>query len=76
MTLEQINGWITVGSILVGTGQATITQFKAMFLLLRGDVPESELDAILVAVGDDARRRQALARLDRAQAEADAAAGG
>lgn len=74
LTAEQVRMLIATGSVLFDGGLATVAQVQAVIKLLRPDVPEDQLNGILAAVRDDAKRRQELARQDQAQAARDAAA--
>lgn len=72
MTPEQIHQLIAVGSILISGGLASIAQFQAVLQLLRREMSEAELNEVLAAVRDDAKRRAVMAQLDAARARADA----
>lgn len=72
MNVEQIRMWISIGSVLIQTGTATVSQFQAVLALLHPGMAESDLNAILAAIRDDARRRIELAKFDQVQALADA----
>lgn len=72
MTPQQITQWIQVGSILISGGMSTVVQFQAVLALLHPGMPEPELNQILAAIRDDARRRKLIAQMDQAQAAADA----
>lgn len=77
MTAEQLSGWITIGTILVEKIGQTVQQVRNLIVSSSSSgVAEADLNAILAVVGNDARRRAEMARLDKAQAEADAAAQG
>lgn len=69
MTPDELRAWITVGSILVQTGIATVAQVRALIQMFSKELlSEVDLNHILTVVRDDAARRQAIAQWDLDQA--------
>lgn len=73
MNPEQLTAWISVGSVLIQAGIATVTQVRGLLLMLHGEaMEEAQLNAILTTIADDAARRKELADADQDQARRDA----
>lgn len=65
MDATTIQTWITVGSLLVSAGIATVGQVKKMVAAHHGvELTDEELNAIAQGIIDDAKRRKELADAD------------
>lgn len=71
---EDIQAWITAGSVLISAGTMLVGQLESLVRLFHTNLSEEDLNAIILGIQDDAARRAALAHQDRLDAEAAAAA--
>jgi hypothetical protein len=58
MPADELNGWITVASVLIAMGMDVAHDLKAIFTA--GDLSDDEQATILAALADDNARRRAI----------------